>query len=215
MRNILADCRLYGIVDTGYLPVYGLCDACSDLIEGGVQIIQLRAKGYTADEMRPYAMALQVICRATGTIFVLNDHIELAAELGVDALHVGQDEGSLEQLRAIVGEEMIIGRSTHAPEQAIAARAEGFDYIGFGPLFPTGTKPGRASIGLQDLATVQESLGEQYPIFAIGGINEQSLQDVLSAGAKRVVIVSWLLQQQNISVAAKSIISSLNVQLKD
>ena len=104
---------------------------------------------------------------------------------------------------------MIIGRSTHSPEQALAAQAEGADYIGFGPLYPTGTKPGRPSIGLQDIAAVQQKLGE-LPMFCIGGINGTTLPAVLAAGARRIVIVSWLLQQPDITTTTRQIITRLN-----
>ena len=103
---------------------------------------------------------------------------------------------------------MIIGRSTHSLEQAMQARQEGADYIGFGPLFPTGTKPGRPSIGLDDITAAQEAAGDM-PMFCIGGINETTLPAVLHAGARRVVIVSWLLQQPDIAHAAQGIIQQL------
>ena len=151
---------------------------------------------------------MQPLCRAAGALFVLNDYPELAAELGADAVHVGQDAGPLAAVRRCVGERMIIGRSTHSPEQALAARAEGADYIGFGPLFPTGTKPGRPAIGLSDIAAVQAQLGD-YPMFCIGGINGRSLPLVLAAGAQRVVIVSWLLAQRDIAAAARCVIAQL------
>lgn len=179
------------------------------LIEGGVRIIQLRAKHSTQEEIRRLAQIMQPICREKRAIFVLNDYPELAVEIGADAVHVGQDAGSLEQIRRITGSEMIIGRSTHSPEQALRAREEGADYIGFGPLFPTGTKPGRPAIGLEHIASVQSKLGN-LPMFCIGGINAHTLPHVLQAGAKRVVIVSWLLQQKNIAEAALRISQQLN-----
>ena len=148
------------------------------------------------------------LCREQGALFVLNDYPELAAQLGADAVHVGQDAGPLAEVRRIVGPHMVIGRSTHSVEQAQYAKAEGADYIGFGPLFPTGTKPGRPAIGLQDIAAVQQLAGDM-PVFCIGGVNGHTLPQVLAAGARRVVIVSWLLQQADIAAAARSIIASL------
>ena len=93
-------------------------------------------------------------------------------------------------------------------EQALAAVAEGADYIGFGPLFPTGTKPGRPAIGLQDIATVQQQLGD-FPMFCIGGVNGSTLPAVLTAGARRVVIVSWLLQQPDVAAATRNVLAQL------
>ena len=197
MKNILASCRLYGIVDMGYTKPDQVEARTHALIDGGVRIIQLRAKG----------MEL-AICRDRGAIFVLNDYPEMAAEIGADAVHVGQDGGSLAEVRRVVGEGVIVGRSTHSLEQAMQARQEGADYIGFGPLFPTGTKPGRPSIGLSDITAAQDAAGDM-PLFCIGGINETTLPSVLQAGARRVVIVSWLLQQKDIASTAQAVIRQL------
>ena len=208
MNGILASSRLYGIVDMGYTTPEQIEARTNALIDGGVRIIQLRAKGIELPLVRQWAIAMQRICRERQAIFVLNDYPEMAAEIGADAVHVGQDGGPLEEVRRIVGPGVLVGRSTHSPEQALAALREGADYIGFGPLFPTGTKPGRASIGLQDIATVQQAVGSM-PMFCIGGINSTTLPQVLAAGAQRVVIVSWLLQQSNIAAAAQEVIQTI------
>ena len=208
MKNILASCRLYGIVDMGYTKPDQVEARTHALIDGGVRIIQLRAKGVGLAQVKAWAIAMQAICRDRGAIFVLNDYPEMAAEIGADAVHVGQDGGSLDEVRRVVGEGVIVGRSTHSLEQAMQARQEGADYIGFGPLFPTGTKPGRKSIGLADIAAAQEAAGDM-PLFCIGGINEITLPAVLQAGARRVVIVSWLLQQEDIAGTAQAVIRQL------
>lgn len=208
MRNILKSCKLYGIVDMGYVRPEEAGEKTLALLSGGVRIIQLRAKRSGADEIRSLARVMQPLCRERKAIFVLNDYPELAAELGADAVHVGQDAGPLSAVRRAVGPGMIIGRSTHSPEQAFAALAEGADYIGFGPLYPTGTKPGRPAIGLRDIAAVQARLGG-LPMFCIGGINGDTLPEVLAAGAQRVVIVSWLLQQPEAAEAARKIMAML------
>ena len=208
MKKILSNCRLYGIVDMGYTAPEQVEARTHALIAGGVRIIQLRAKGVEQARIRTWAIAMQAICRERGAIFVLNDYPEMAAEIGADAVHVGQDGGSLADVRKIVGQGVLVGRSTHSLEQAMQARQEGADYIGFGPLFPTGTKPGRPSIGLDDITAAQEAAGDM-PMFCIGGINETTLPAVLQAGARRVVIVSWLLQQEDIAGTAQSVIRQL------
>ena len=207
-KKIPADARLYGIVDMGYVRPEDVEQVTSALLQGGVRILQLRAKGVELDAVEALARRMQPLCRAAGAIFVLNDYPEMAARIGADAVHVGQDGGPLEDVRAIVGPDMLIGRSTHSPEQALAAVAEGADYIGFGPLFPTGTKPGRPAIGLLDIAPVQTQLGD-FPMFCIGGINGSTLPAVLAAGARRVVIVSWLLQQADVAGAAQNVIARM------
>ena len=208
MKNILASCRLYGIVDMGYTKPDQVEARTHALIDGGVRIIQLRAKGVELAQVKAWAVAMQAICRDRGAIFVLNDYPEMAAEIGADAVHVGQDGGSLDEVRRVVGEGVLVGRSTHSLEQAMQARQEGADYIGFGPLFPTGTKPGRKSIGLADITAAQEAAGDM-PLFCIGDINETTLPAVLQAGARRVVIVSWLLQQEDIAGTAQAVIRQL------
>ena len=208
MKNLLASCRLYGIVDMGYTEPEQVAARTHALIDGGVRIIQLRAKGKELPLVKAWAIEMQTICRERSAIFVLNDYPDMAAEIGADAVHVGQDGGSLADVRKIVGPGVLVGRSTHSLEQAQQAKREGADYIGFGPLFPTGTKPGRPSIGLQDIAAAQEYAGDM-PMFCIGGINGATLPAVLQAGAKRVVIVSWLLQQADIVQAAQAVIREL------
>ena len=211
MKNLLAACRLYGIVDMGYTAPHEIEQKTAALLAGGVRILQLRAKKHSLAEIAAFARRMQPLCREAGAIFVLNDYPQLAAELGADAVHIGQDGGSLAEVRRIVGEGVLIGRSTHSPGQALAAREEGADYIGFGPLFPTGTKPGRASIGLQDIACVQAALGD-FPMFCIGGINGDTLPQVLAAGAQRIVIVSWLLGQADIAEAARGVVARMETR---
>ena len=208
MKNVLAECRLYGIVDMGYVRPEEVADCTLALLAGGVRILQLRAKGLPLPQVEALARVALPLCREQRAIFVMNDYPELAAALGADAVHVGQDAWPLAAVRRIVGPRMLIGRSTHSVEQARAAKAEGADYIGFGPLFPTATKPGRPAVGLQDIATVQQLAGEM-PVFCIGGVSGSTLPQVLAAGARRVVIVSWLLQQADIPAAAQRIISDL------
>lgn len=208
MKSVLQSCRLYGIVDLGYVAPLQVGTVTRALIEGGVRILQLRAKGVELSLVQRLAVDMQAICREHGCIFVLNDYPDMAAAIGADAVHVGQDGGSLAEVRRIVGSGVLVGRSTHSPQQAQIAREEGADYIGFGPLFPTGTKPGRAAIGLQDIAAVRAAVGDM-PMFCIGGVNGDTLPQVLAAGAERVVIVSWLLQQANIAAATAEIIRQI------
>lgn len=208
-REALAASVLYGIVDMGYVRAEDVAERTLALLRGGVRALQLRAKGVALPEVMRLAGVMLPLCREHGALFILNDYPEAAAELGAPAVHVGQDGGSLAEIRRIVGPEMIIGRSTHSPEQAARAKEEGADYIGFGPLYPTGTKPGRPAIGLQDIAAVQQLAGEM-PVFCIGGVNAATLPQVLAAGARRVVVVSWLLQQADVAAAAQSLIRQIH-----
>jgi thiamine-phosphate pyrophosphorylase len=199
----MKDAALYAILDLGYTSEENAVSATTGLLDGGAGILQLRAKNHEIAFIRRVALALMPLCREAGVPFILNDHPALAAELGADGVHIGQDDGSLSSARALVGPGRIIGRSTHSLAQARTALADGFDYIGFGPLFPTPTKAGRPGIGLADIAAMEDEVGKHIPAFCIGGIKRSNLTEVLAAGARRVVIVSDLLTAPDISAATR------------
>lgn len=199
----LAGAKLYGILDLGYVAEVAAEASTRALLAGGVDLLQLRAKGHDWTTIRRVARVLQPLCRDAGVPFILNDHAELAAELGSDGLHLGQDDGTLADARRIVGPDCLLGRSTHSLAQARAALAEGFDCIGFGPLFPTPTKAGRPAIGLDDVAAMEREVGSRIPAFCIGGVKRGNLAEVTAAGARRVVIVSDLLTAADVAQAAR------------
>ena len=199
-----ADPKLYCILDLGYCAQADAAAVTASLLSGGAELLQLRAKGHDLATIRRVARCLLPLCRAAGVPFILNDHPALAAELGADGVHIGQDDGPLAAARAAMGPDKLIGRSTHSLDQARAALAEGFDYIGFGPLFPTPTKAGRPAIGLHDVATMERDVGGRIPAFCIGGIKRANLSSVLAAGARRVVIVSDLLQAPDVQAATRA-----------
>lgn len=203
------DPKLYAILDLGYVSEEDAARATQDLLAGGADLLQLRAKGHDPATIRRVARTLIPLCRAARVPFILNDHPALAAELDADGVHIGQDDGSLADARAIVGPGKIIGRSTHSLDQARAALAEGFDYIGFGPLFPTPTKLGRPGIGLENIAAMEREVGSRIPAFCIGGIKRSNLAQVLAAGARRVVIVSDLLTAEDVRAATAETVAAI------
>ncbi len=204
------DPKLYAILDLGYVSDENALKVTQDLLAGGADLLQLRAKGHDLATIRCIAESLIPLCREANVPFILNDHPELAAQLDADGVHIGQDDGPLNHARNLVGPGKIIGRSTHSLDQARAALAEGFDYIGFGPLFPTPTKLGRPGIGLHDIAQMERDVGSKIPAFCIGGIKRTNLPQVLAAGARRVVIVSDLLTAENPRSATQETLRSLN-----
>ncbi len=204
--------RLYAILDMGYTPAAEAVRRVDALLAGGADLLQLRAKDWRGNEIRELAQRILPICRAAGVPFILNDFPALAAELDADGVHIGQDDGPLAEARAIMGPGKIIGRSTHSLDQARAALAEGFDYIGFGPLFPTPTKLGRPGIGLADIAAMEREVGGRIPAFCIGGIKRANLTEVLEAGARRVVIVSDLLTAPDVRAATMEVAAALRDQ---
>lgn len=198
-----ADPKLYCILDLGYVAEADAAAVTASLLAGGADLLQLRAKRHDPATIRRVAETLLPLCRAAGVPFILNDHPALAAEIGADGVHIGQDDGPLAAARVVMGPDKIIGRSTHSLDQARAALAEGFDYIGFGPLFPTPTKAGRPAIGLDDIASMEREVGARIPAFCIGGIKRANLAAVRAAGARRVVIVSELLQATDVQAATR------------
>lgn len=205
MNTELEKALLYGIVDRGYVDENDIESVTHDLISGGADVIQLRAKGCGEGEILEMARQIVLICREAQVPFVVNDFPEIAKQVKADGVHVGQDDGSLIEVRSIVGEEMIVGRSTHSVAQAEQALLDGFDYIGFGPLFATPTKKGRPGIGMENVSLVQDRVGSEIPVFCIGGITRKNIETVGQAGAKRVVIVSDLLAAESIEQATASV----------
>jgi thiamine-phosphate pyrophosphorylase len=193
----LAQARLYGILDFGYVTQERAATVLKQMLDGGVDIVQLRAKNKTEADIRRLAEKLHPIAHDAGVPFIINDFPQLAAFNIAEGAHVGQDDISVAEARHRAGSGKIVGKSTHSVAQAVAAVEEGPDYIGFGPLFSTPTKPDYVPIGLEDIRKVHELVS--IPIFCIGGIKLENLDPVLDAGARRVVIVSGILQASDIS----------------
>ncbi len=199
----LSSCHLYGIVDLGYVKPDDVPAITRALIQGGVDILQLRAKKLEASQVETLARQMHPITRAAGVPLVINDHPQVAAAIGCEGIHVGQDDLGVAETRRIVGSDCFVGKSTHSVAQARAAMAEGADYIGFGPLYATGTKPDYVPIGLENIAEVQGFA--TVPVFCIGGVNQGRLDEVIASGAKRVVVVSAFLLAQDVPFEVRRI----------
>jgi|GEM_PF-40529 len=207
----LAAARVYGILDLGYVQPGNVEAMTAALCEGGVDLLQLRAKKLPKTEIEKLARQMQPITRSHGVPLILNDHLDIAAATGSEGVHVGQDDEAVARARAFVGQGVFIGKSTHSPEQAAAAQEEGADYIGFGPLYATGTKPDYVPIGLGDIAAVQQRA--RVPVFCIGGVNAQRLPEVLAAGARRVVVVSAFLLAADVRGCVRQLKAALGFLL--
>ena len=198
----LSDCRLYGILDLGYVAPTNAVAVTRQMIAGGVDILQIRAKKLLAPDILALAALIRPLTEPAGVPLVINDHPWLVERAGADGAHIGQDDGPLAAARTKAGAGKIVGRSTHSVEQALAARDEGADYLGFGPLFATPTKPDYPAIGLDDIARVHAEIPDR-PIFCIGGVKLENLPPILAAGARRVVIVSGLLLADDVAAYAR------------
>ena len=205
IRKRFADARLYLCTDarTGTGDLASFADAA---LAGGVDIIQLRDKGM---EARPELAALEVLaeaCARHGALLAVNDRADVAVAAGADVLHLGQDDLPVPLARRIAGDDIVIGRSTHDFAQADAAAVEpGVDYFCTGPCWPTPTKPGRPAPGLDLVRHVTSS----RPWFAIGGIDLARLDEVLAAGAQRIVVVRAITDAEDPRAAAETLKSRL------
>ena len=188
VRERLAAARLYLCTD-GRRRQGDLADFLDAVLGAGVDIVQLREKGLEAAEELALLEVFAGACRRHGGLLAVNDRADVALAAGADVLHLGQDDLPVPVARQILGPGPLIGRSSHSPPQSsLAAAEEGVDYFCAGPVWTTPTKPGRPATGLGLLSHVA-SLRPARPWFAIGGIGLDRLDDVLAAGAKRVVVV--------------------------
>jgi thiamine-phosphate pyrophosphorylase len=194
----LDQARLYAIVDTGYVDPDSVTYVTEQLVLGGVDLIQLRAKKLPLSAIATLGQKMRTLIPAAGPLF-----IELVSEIGADGIHVGQDDLSVAKARAQAGGAVLVGKSTHSLEQAIAAEKESADYIGVGPIYATPTKPDYVPVGPALIGQVRAAV--RVPQFCIGGINETTLPEVLAAGARRVVIVSALLKSDDIPAYCKRV----------
>jgi thiamine-phosphate pyrophosphorylase len=209
-RKQLARARLYVVTgarrDRGDLP--GFLDT---LLEAGVDVVQLREKVAEARDLLAWGEVFSARARAHGALFVLNDRPDVAVALGADGVHVGQGDLAPGFARTLVGPDVLIGLSTHTPEQWDAADPEA-DYLCAGPVFETPTKPGRAAAGLayvRHAASRPPSARPVRPWFAIGGVNADTLTEVIGAGATRVVVVRAVTEAEDAAGAVRALLRGL------
>lgn len=203
-----AQCRLYTFVDTAYLGNRSASEVTTQLCEGGADLVQIRAKGASEEELVRLMDAVLPVTKSHDVCCVLNDFPVLAQTHGVPCVHLGQEDffelggyTMADQLwnsrKGASGFRPALGLSTHGPDQALRAVAAGADYVAIGPIFPTPTKPGRVPVTTDYVQWAAENL--TVPWFAIGGIHLGNLQQILDAGAQRVCVVSAILQSDDIA----------------
>jgi thiamine-phosphate pyrophosphorylase len=200
----LADCRLYVFVDTAYLHGRAPELVAQQLCDGGADLIQLRAKKSTPDEIRRMAEKILPVTRRANVGLVINDYVDIADDLEAEFCHLGQEDffgaGHKSVIELWSLERVVrIGLSTHSPEEAKRALAAGPDYIAIGPVYATGTKPTANPVTLEYVRWA--AVNVKIPWFAIGGINLENLDDVLGAGTKRVCVVSAILNAPDVTKA--------------
>ncbi len=209
LRERLGSARLYLCTD-GRRAQGDLESFLDAVLAGGVDIIQLREKGLEAREELALLEVFADACRKHGRLLAVNDRADVGLAAGADVLHLGQDDLPVPVARQILGPGPLIGRSSHSPAQSASAAAEeGVDYSCAGPVWTTPTKPGRPSTGLALISHVA-SLGADRPWFAIGGISLERLDDVLAAGATRVVVVRAITEADYPGAAAAAFAARLH-----
>jgi len=201
VRQRLAGARLYLCTDAR-AERGDLADFLDAALSGGVDIVQLRQKGLEAAQELAYLEVFAEACARHGALLAVNDRADVALAAGADVLHLGQDDLPVSWARRIVGDDVVIGRSSHSPEQAGAASTEdSVDYFCTGPCWPTPTKPGRPAPGLSLVSWAAEHTSGR-PWFAIGGVSGSGLDEVLAAGADRVVVVRAITEATDPRAAA-------------
>jgi thiamine-phosphate pyrophosphorylase len=199
-RDRLARARLYLVCDRR--PAEFLRAA----LAGGVDLLQLRDKTATDDDLRAAAETFRRCCDEAGALFLLNDRPDLAVASGADGVHLGQDDMEPARAREIVGDGLIVGRSTHSAAQVDAAT--GVDYIAVGPVHATPTKPGRPAVGLEPIR--HAAARARVPWFAIGGLDAGNVDEVIEAGARRIVVVRAITEAADPRAAAAALRGALD-----
>lgn len=208
MGSTLETCRLY-LCTPDRPDLERFVEAC---IHGGVDVVQLREKQLEARPLLERARLALRVCRGLGVPFVLNDRPDLALELGADGVHVGQDDAPPQLTRRILGDDVIVGRSTHAPAELDAAGDEPVDYISVGPIVPTPTKPGRPGTGLEYVAYA--AAHATVPWFVTGNARPDTVGPMVDAGARRFVVVRWLTESDDPQRDARQLRDAIDRQVE-
>lgn len=194
---------IYGITGDNFAHGKSNFECVKAMIDGGIKIIQYRDKTKSIKEKVKEAREIRELCKRNGVIFIVNDHVDIAILVDADGVHIGQDDMDPSDVRKLIGDNKIIGLSTHSEEQGMKAYLNpDVDYIGVGPIFPTTTKD-TAPVGLGYLEYAVKNL--HLPFTAIGGIKEHNLHEIISRGAKNVCLVSDIVGADNITEKVKEL----------
>ncbi|WP_080796969.1 thiamine phosphate synthase [Arabiibacter massiliensis] len=194
---------LYAVTDRAWLDGRTLVECVEEALAGGATFVQLREKDAPRAEIVLRARALALLCREAGVPFVVNDDVEAARIAGTDGVHVGQSDAAVEEARAQLGPDAIVGVSAQTVEQALAAQAAGADYLGVGAVFGTPTKEDAVVTGADGLAAICAAV--DIPVVAIGGLNAATIPTLAGTGADGVAVVSALFAADDIRAAAKEL----------
>ena len=193
--------RLYAVTDRAWAADTDAFFAqIQAAIDGGAAFVQLREKHLGQDDFLAEARRFVALCREKGAVSIINDNVEIAAEVGADGVHVGQEDLACGRARAILGPDKIIGVSAHNVEEALAAQAAGADYLGVGAAFVSHTKGDAKPIAAETMAAITAAV--DIPVVAIGGITRENLPTLAGRGLDGVAVVSALFAQKDVKAAA-------------
>jgi thiamine-phosphate pyrophosphorylase len=198
---------LYVIIDIPSLKGRSPVEVASQVIRGGAKAIQLRDKIHSKKELLAIAQPLKNLCAEHSVLFIINDYLDLALAVDADGLHLGQDDLLISIARKLLPMDKILGCSTTTLDQAVAAQADGADYIAVGSIYPTPSKEKAEVVGLDRLCQIRPAV--TLPIVAIGGITKNNATEVMSAGADSVAVISAVLQAESPEEAARQIVARL------
>ncbi len=187
---------LYAVTDRRWTGNQTLLEQVESALRGGVTCIQLREKGAAEEEFLAEAIAMKKLCQEYQTPFIINDNVNIAIKCSADGVHVGQNDMNVRDVRALVGENMIIGVSARTVEQALAAEAAGADYLGTGAVFSTATKTNACALSHQTLTEICQAV--QIPVVAIGGIDKNNILQLSGSGVDGVALVSAVFAAEQI-----------------
>lgn len=205
----LADKKLYLVTNSDQFESEDeFLDAIASSLEGGVDILQLREKSMPANRVLSLGKKIKQLCLQYDATFIVNDRVDIALLLEADGVHLGQDDLDVSAAREILGNNAIVGISTHAPEQALKAVQDGADYIGVGPVFATPTKEGKTPVGLEYVKWVSENI--DIPAFGIGGIDLENCEKVTTAGLNRIAVVRAIINAKSPRAAASEFCDKLS-----
>lgn len=197
------DYSIYLVTDDGCLQGRALIDCVREALEGGVTLVQYRAKTASSAEMYAEALQLKALCDSFKVPLIINDRLDIAMAVGAAGVHLGQDDLPCAAARKLLGEDYIIGVSAHNPAEAKAALQSGADYLGCGAVFGTATKADVQKLGTDGLAAICKAKG--LPVVGIGGVTADNYREVRAAGADGAAIVSGILAQPDIRATVEAI----------
>ena len=197
------DYSIYLVTDDGCLQGRALIDCVREALEGGVKLVQYRAKTASSAEMYAEALQLKALCDSFNVPLIINDRLDIAMAVGAAGVHLGQDDLPCAVARKLLGEDYIIGVSAHNPAEAKAALQSGADYLGCGAVFGTATKADVKKLGTEGLAAICREKG--LPVVGIGGVTADNYREVRAAGADGAAIVSGILAQPDIRATVRAI----------